>query len=244
MKANLPPVAVHDVHKTYRRGGIATPVLQGVNLVVGHGRCAVLTGPSGSGKSTLLSILGTMLSPDQGSVRIAGHDLGRLDAAARTRLRRELIGFVFQRFELLRGLSALDNVAVPLALRRMPQRAAQKRAAEALAAVGLADKLHSHPRHLSAGQCQRVALARALAGEPELILADEPTASLDEQHGLELMGLLRRLTAEQGRTAVIVTHDPRILRFADVVYRLAHGRLETAERPRARLISAAEEVLT
>ncbi|MEX0712920.1 MAG: ABC transporter ATP-binding protein, partial [Pirellulales bacterium] len=179
MKANLPPVAVHNVHKTYRRGAVATPVLQGVNLVVGRGRCVLLTGPSGSGKSTLLSILGTMLSPDQGSVRIAGHDLGRLDTAARTRLRRELIGFVFQRFELLRGLSALDNVAVPLALRRMPQRAAQKRAAEALAAVGLADKLHSHPRHLSAGQCQRVALARALAGEPELILADEPTASLD-----------------------------------------------------------------
>ncbi len=221
-------VSVRDLHKSYRRGAIVTPVLRGVELTIPAGQCVFLAGPSGSGKTTLLSILGAILTPDRGEVTLFGQRLSALDDLQRIHFRRWRIGFVFQRFHLIRGLTALQNVSVPLILRGENPKHAASRAAELLAAVGLAGKAHSHPAQLSAGQCQRVAIARALVGDPQIILADEPTASLDAAHGREAMELLRRLTADQGRTTIVVSHDPRIFPFADRIFWLENGRIATS----------------
>ena len=218
-------VQVEGVHKAYRRGATSTPVLSGVDLAIRRGQCVYLAGPSGSGKTTLLSILGCILSADQGSVRILDQDIDRLDGRRRTALRLYRIGFVFQKFHLIHGLTALHNVCVPLTLRGMGRRAAARRATPLLEAVGLEGKAAAYPRHLSAGQCQRLALARALVGDPDLILADEPTASLDAANGREVMELFRRLTTQEGKTAVVVTHDQRIFQYADRICWLENGRI-------------------
>lgn len=224
-------IEARAVQKVYRRGTTLTPVLEGVDLAVERGECVYLAGPSGSGKTTLLSILGCILSADSGEVRVLGQDVARLDEPARIALRRDRIGFVFQRFHLIRGLTALANVCVPLVLQGTKPKVAHQRGMMLLEEVGLADKAHVEPRNLSAGQCQRVALARALVADPELVLADEPTASLDATNGQEVMGLLRRLTTQEGKTVVVVTHDPRIFHFADRIYRLDSGRIAGCEVP-------------
>jgi putative ABC transport system ATP-binding protein len=226
--------------KTYRTGPIETPVLQGIDLATVAGECVFLVGPSGSGKTTLLSILGCMLTPDRGNVTILGHDLLRLTDVERAVLRRDKIGFVFQRFQLIRGLNALQNVCVPLTLQGAVAKSARARARELLAAVGLVEKVDSQIHQLSTGQCQRVALARALAGNPELVLADEPTASLDAQNGQEVMRLLRRLTADEGKTAIVVTHDHRIFHFADRVFHLERGQIVRAPQPQLPLSLGAQ----
>lgn len=218
-------VRVENVHKAYRCGNTSTPVLNGVDLTVARGECVYLAGPSGSGKTTLLSILGCILSADQGQISILDHDISRLSRRGCATLRRQHLGFVFQRFHLIRGLSVIDNVCVPLTLQGTAPKVARQRAQTLLDAVGLADKIDAQPRNLSAGQCQRVALARALVGEPDLILADEPTASLDAANGQEVMKLLRRLTTEEGRAVVLVTHDHRIFNFADRILWLENGQV-------------------
>jgi len=224
-------VSVEGVHKSYHNGSTTTPVLVGVDLVVHQGECVFLAGPSGSGKTTLLSILGCILSADQGEVRILDQNVFGLNEHRRAALRRNRIGFVFQRFHLIRGLTAAENVSVPLTLRAVSPRKARRRAESLLEAVGIADKANSHPANLSAGQCQRVALARALAGDPDLILADEPTASLDGANGQEVMALLRRLTTEKGKAAIVVTHDHRIFSFADRILHLENGRIVRTAKP-------------
>jgi len=224
------PVSLQGIEKTYRSGSNATHVLRGVDFTAEREECVFLVGPSGSGKTTLLSILGCILSPDAGTVVLHGQDVLQLCDTERTVFRRSRIGFVFQRFNLIRGLSALDNVVVPLALQGSAGTASRARAAELLAQVGLAEKGAAKIQQLSSGQRQRVALARALAADPDLILADEPTASLDAENGREVMTLLRRLTAEQGKTAIVVTHDERIFPFADRICRMDEGRLIGADR--------------
>ena len=218
-------VRVEGLHKAYCRGTTTMPVLSGIDLTVRRGECVFLAGPSGSGKTTLLSILGCILSPDEGSVQILDQETTALRHDGRVALRRHRIGFVFQRFHLIRGLTALNNVCVPLTLQGKSRRAAHRHGLGLLEAVGLKDKAAAHPHNLSAGQCQRVALARALVGDPDLILADEPTASLDAKNGQEVMRLLRRLTTEEGKTAIVVTHDPRIFHFADRICSLENGRI-------------------
>jgi len=222
------PIIARRVHKAYRRGRTQSPVLLGVDLTVERGECVFLAGPSGSGKTTLLSILGCILTPDEGEVRILGHDPAALDDRGRAALRRDSLGFVFQRFQLVRGLTARDNVAVPLSLQGHDVRSARRRANELLDRVGLCAQAGNTPDRLSTGQCQRVALARALANDPELVLADEPTASLDAQNGLEVMRLLRDLTSG-GKTVIVVTHDERIFPFADRVCRMENGRVVAAD---------------
>lgn len=226
-------VKAENVTKAYQRGGAVTPVLHGVDLSIRSGECVFLAGPSGSGKTTLLSILGCILTPDTGRVQILGHDIRVMEERERTLLRRRQIGFVFQRFQLIRGLSAIENVCVPLSLASADPKVARERANRLLQAVGLADRTGSLPSRLSAGQCQRVALARALASDPELILADEPTASLDEANGQEIMRVLRRLTTEEGKAAIVVTHDPRIYHFADRILHLNDGQIVRSETPSA-----------
>ncbi len=231
LASDTPAIRLVGVSKAYRRGAVATRVLDGVDLTVRRGQCAFLAGPSGSGKTTLLSILGCILAADEGCVELFGQDLAGLGPLQRTLLRRDRIGFVFQRFHLIRGLTALENVRVPMTLRGVAARAARPRALHLLEAVGLGEKVHAHPRNLSAGQCQRVALARALANDPALVLADEPTASLDAKNGQEAMQLLERLVTQEGKTAVVVTHDPRIFSFADQIHWLENGRIIERQEP-------------
>ncbi len=213
------------LRKSYRRGSSVTAVLSGVDLDIERGQCVFFVGPSGSGKSTLLSILGCILTPDEGTLNILGWDLSSLSDQARIRLRRDVIGFVFQRFQLIRGLSVLENVMVPLQLQGKPLHASYQRVRSLLDAVGLSEHLHAKPRNLSAGQCQRVAMARALAADPQIILADEPTASLDATTGNEIMRLLHDLIAQYNKTAIVVTHDQRIFKYADRICHLEKGVL-------------------
>lgn len=209
--AATPAVELVGVNKSFGRGAAATEVLRSVNLTVLPGECLFLLGPSGSGKTTLLSIMGCLLAPDAGRVRVLGHDVSRLALDERAVLRRRCLGFVFQRFHLIRGLTAAENVAVPLRLDGVGERRALRRAHSLLDRVGVADKAHEAPHRLSVGQCQRIAVARALAADPQLVLADEPTASLDAESGQQAMRLLREVTVAEGKTLVVVTHDHRIL---------------------------------
>jgi len=213
------------IHKSFLRGKQCSHVLRGVDMEIRRGECVFLVGPSGSGKSTLLAILGCILSPDAGDVQLLGQSIEHLNNEERTLLRREKIGFVFQRFHLVRGLTALENVSVPLVLRGEGERSSRERGRELLAEVGLEEHMHSDPRRMSSGQCQRVAIARALAADPEIVFADEPTASLDETSGQQAMALLARLAREKGKTAIVVTHDPRIYRFADRILKMQDGKL-------------------
>ncbi|MGA2253764.1 MAG: ABC transporter ATP-binding protein [Thermoguttaceae bacterium] len=229
--AETPTIRLQGVSKAYRSSAVAATVLDGVDLTVHRGECAFLAGPSGSGKTTLLSILGCILAADEGCVELFGQDLAVRGPQQRTLLRRDRIGFVFQRFHLIRGLTALENVCVPMTLRGVAGRVAKPRALGLLEAVGLGEKVHAHPRNLSAGQCQRVAIARALANDPALVLADEPTASLDAKNGQEVMQLLLHLVTQEGKTAVVVTHDPRIFSFADQIHWLENGRIVESQEP-------------
>jgi len=219
------------VSKSYDTGGEAAPVLRGIDLTIARGECVYLVGPSGSGKTTLLSILGCVLSADSGSLEILGQDVRRYTPVEQARFRREQIGFVFQRFHLFDALTAVENVCVPLDLLRWPRLRARARAIELLTLVGLSDKVASRVNRLSMGQRQRVAFARALAGDPALILADEPTASLDSETGFNAMRVLKSLCRDLNKTVVVVTHDSRIYSMADRILRLADGRIVAAESP-------------
>jgi putative ABC transport system ATP-binding protein len=222
----VPAVALRGVSKSFTRGSSTTRVVDGVDLAVEQRECVFLLGPSGSGKTTLLSIIGCVLTADCGDVRILGRDVAELSRDESALLRREHIGFVFQRFHLIRGLTAAENVAVPLMLAGWTPSDAARRANDLLAQVDMKDKVDVQPHRLSVGQCQRVAFARALAADPDLILADEPTASLDAKTGHQALELLRRLTVNAGKTVIVVTHDPRILEFADRIFHMENGRLE------------------
>lgn len=218
-------IEARGVRKSFKRGSTSTLVLDGVDLSIDAGECAMLVGPSGSGKTTLMSVIGCVLSPDEGRVRVLGHDVAELDAGQKADLRRRRIGFVFQRHHLIRGLNALENVGVPLKLEGRPDHEITARARELLERVGLSDRAGYEPSRLSVGQCQRVALARALAADPEIVLADEPTAALDAESGQQAMRLLTELTVEAGKTLVVVTHDHRVLPFATRILSMENGRI-------------------
>jgi putative ABC transport system ATP-binding protein len=217
-------LAATGIVRTYGRGDIAVPVLKGLDLEVRRGEWVACTGRSGSGKSTLLHVLGLLDSADAGSYLLAGHDVASLDDAMRARLRNRLLGFVFQLHNLLPRTSALENVATPLIYRGVRRAERQRRAGEALAAVGLADRAHHDPSQLSGGQMQRVAIARALVGDPELLLVDEPTGNLDLVATAEVLELLDQLHSE-GRTIVMITHEEDVAAHADRRLVLSGGRL-------------------
>lgn len=229
--ANDLVVSAQGVGKAYRAGPETHWVLRGVDFQVRSGECVFLCGPSGSGKSTLLSILGCLLTADEGSVRIMGREVQRMTAGELSSTRRDLLGFVFQRFQLIRGLSAEDNVALPLGLQGVATSEARSRARGLLDRVGLSRHYQSRPGSMSPGQCQRVALARAVITSPKLVLADEPTAALDGKSGAEVMQLLKELVVMAGAAVVVVTHDPRILPHADRVCEIENGRLVRDDKP-------------
>lgn len=215
-----------NICKSYSIGGELRRVLDDVDFHAYAGEMVFLCGPSGSGKSTLLSIMGCLLECDSGEVWISNRRVDQLNVSERTDVRRKNIGFVFQRFQLIRGLNAEDNVAVPLTLQGVSLNDARERSGELLSRVGLGLHRKQQPNAMSPGQCQRVALARAVITAPRLLLADEPTAALDGKSGSEVMELLAELVADTGSATVVVTHDPRILGYADRVCEIENGQFK------------------
>lgn len=218
-------VELKKVTKDYPMGGGVYRALRGVDLSIDEGEYLAITGPSGSGKSTLLHLIGALHKPTSGQVLLEGVDLGRLSPEELARLRNAKIGFVFQQFHLLPRLSALENVELPMTYAGVRPKVRRQRAQAALARVGLLEFAHHRPNQLSGGQCQRVAIARALVNSPMLVLADEPTGNLDTKTGNEIVKLFSSLHLE-GRTLVIVTHEPEIAARAPRVVRLRDGLVE------------------
>jgi putative ABC transport system ATP-binding protein len=225
-------VSLTDVEMTYGRGATAVRAVRQVSLDVRRGEVLFLTGPSGSGKTSLLQIIGLLISPTAGRISICGTELGKLSQRQMSDLRRAHCGFIFQSYNLFPTLTALENVLVACELKGVPRAEARDQAWGLLDRVGLGAKRDSYPATLSGGQKQRVAVARALAGNPPLILADEPTAALDQESGQQVTALLCGLAHEDHRALVIVTHDPRISGYADRIVTLQDGLiLETKETP-------------
>ena len=214
-----------NVTKDLGTGAAKVAALKGVSLALKGGELTLLMGPSGSGKTTLLSILGCMLTPTAGTVHIRQHSTADAEPEDLARLRREHVGFIFQSFHLFPTLSATDNVRLALDVRGGSSRAAKARSREALAKVGLGHKMKAYPRELSGGEQQRVAIARAIVGNPSIILADEPTAALDGENGQAIMKILADVAREREHAVLIVTHDPRLLPFADRVVHIEDGRI-------------------
>jgi putative ABC transport system ATP-binding protein len=219
-------ITVHDLRKTYQMGRAIVHALDDVNLEIDPGTFTTVMGPSGSGKSTLLYLLGGLDRPTKGNILIDQQSVETLDENALARYRRRTIGFIFQSFNLITSLTALENVAFPMRFAQIPRRERQIRAYELLQKVGLGDRVHHKPTELSGGQQQRVAVARALVNNPQLILADEPTGNLDTSSGNSIMQLLSELHG-QGRTVMVVTHDPRMTAYATHTLYMLDGRIVT-----------------
>jgi putative ABC transport system ATP-binding protein len=218
-------ISTQNLTKIFGSGATAVTALDHVNLSINTGEFVAIMGPSGCGKSTLLHLIGGLDRPTNGKVLIGGTSIADMDDDHLTELRRRKIGFVFQFFNLIPVLNAIENAALPVTLDGVKPVEAQKKGAEWLARFGLSDRLDSRPDQLSGGQQQRVAIARALAAEPSLILADEPTGNLDTRSGDEIASLLRDVAKKYGRTVVMVTHDPRIAAYADRIIFLKDGKV-------------------
>jgi putative ABC transport system ATP-binding protein len=217
-----------DIHKSFTEGGDTVEVLKGISLSLEAGEIVALEGPSGSGKTTLLSILGCILTPTGGQVRIAGAEVDWGRPARMAALRRQSVGFVFQQFNLFPSLTARENVEYALNIKGIRGRTAHEQAEQLLDAVSLADRCDFLPRDLSGGQKQRVAIARALGGDPAVLLADEPTANLDSQAGMRVLHLFQQLARDGRHGLLIVTHDPNVRPICDSVLQIRDGGLATA----------------
>ena len=221
-------VQIRNLRKVYRREAQEVPVLDGLSIDIAEGDFVALMGPSGSGKTTLLNLIGGIDQPTSGEVSVAGTDIARMKGGALARWRSRNIGFIFQLYNLIPVLTALQNVELPLLLVKMSGKERRRRAQTALELVGLGDRLKHYPRQLSGGQEQRVAIARALVSDPTVLLADEPTGDLDRKSGDEVLDLLQALNREQGKTIIMVTHDPHAAERATQVLHLEKGTLMEA----------------
>lgn len=229
-------LSLQDVVLTYPDGDRSLTALHQVNLTVGRGEFTAIIGPSGSGKSSLLAVAATLITPDSGTVVVAGHDTSTLSPAARTSLRLDRVGIVFQQPNLLPSMTALDQLRVMAHLAGRSPTTATTRARDLLDAVGLTGQQHKRPHQLSGGERQRVNIARALMNTPEVLLVDEPTSALDHARGDQIVALLLKLTRDHDLATVIVTHDLANLRAADQIFTMADGHLhdqELSRRPRA-----------
>ncbi|MDQ0793460.1 ABC transporter ATP-binding protein [Streptomyces sp. B1I3] len=223
--AGGPMVRVEDLHRSFGTGATAVHALRGVSFEIPRGELVALKGRSGSGKTTLLNLVGGLDTPDAGRITVGGSVLSELGEDGLLELRRERIGFIFQSFGLIPILTAAENVGVPMRLRKADPREREDRVALLLSLVGLGDHAQQRPAELSGGQQQRVAIARALANRPALLIADEPTGQLDAETGLAVMELLRAVVRSEGVTALVATHDPQLLGFADRVLELGDGHI-------------------
>jgi len=221
-------IRIQNLSKVYRMGGETLNALDNVSLTVREGDFVAIVGPSGSGKSTLMNVIGCLDTHSSGEYWLDGEEISRLRDNKLAEIRNRKIGFIFQGFNLLTKLTALENVELPLVYRGVPAKQRRRQAIEALGKVGLADRIHHRPVELSGGQQQRVAIARALAGNPPILLADEPTGALDTKTGVEVMGFIRELNS-LGHTIVLITHDLDISRQAKRVVRIQDGILHEVE---------------
>lgn len=229
-----PAVTCRGLVKAFGTGETRTTVLRGVDLTVESGEMTLLVGPSGCGKTTLISIIAGILSADHGRVDVFGTPVTRLRKHDLPRFRSQMIGFIFQQFNLLPALSSIENAAVPLILAGAKKMDAYRRSTASLEQLGLGAELHKLPAELSGGQQQRVAIARALIHEPKLIVCDEPTASLDAESGRTVMLLLRDIAVQMSRAVLVVTHDSRTFSFADRIALMIDGRISASETARDR----------
>ena len=222
-------VETKDLKKDYTTNGLTVRALAGISLEFDAGEFTAIAGPSGSGKSTLLHLIGCLDVPTSGEIRIEGVDVGTLSRKELALLRRHRIGFIFQAYNLIPVLTALENVSLPLTLLGVPRKEAIARSKEALTFVGLGDLGNRRPKEMSGGQQQRVAIARALVKKPSLVLADEPTANLDSRTGSEILQLMRELNRSQGTTFLFSTHDRMVMEYARRLIYLRDGRVEKEE---------------
>ncbi len=220
-----PMLEARALSKHYQQGSIAVAAVDKVSFSVLPGEIALIIGPSGSGKSTLLSMLGCILRPTSGAILLSRRDVGGLSDRDLARIRGRCFGFVFQSFHLFPFLTARENVETALRLRKVPAAIRRERTTDLLTRCGLEDRMDFYPASLSGGEKQRVAIARALVGDPFILLADEPTASLDSANGEIIFEMLRRFAKEQGKAVVMASHDPKARNFADRVYSLTDGRI-------------------
>ncbi len=221
-------IQVRNLRHSYQEGDGVKEVLHGINLDLSRGEIVIIMGPSGSGKSTLLKLIGAQLTLQKGEIVVDGHRLQGATPAELRRIRREM-GFIFQSHHLINSIKVVQNVQLPLAFdNRVTAESSKERALEVLGTVGIADQANKYPSHLSGGQRQRVAIARALVRKPHIVLADEPTASLDQKSGREVVGIIRKMAKDLGVTVVLVTHDNRILDIADRIVSLVDGNIADA----------------
>lgn len=228
-------IAFRDVWKTYQMGEIQVNALQEVNAEFGKGEFTAIIGPSGSGKSTMMNLVGCLDIPSKGEIFLKSENIASLDESNLATLRGKTIGFIFQQYNLIPGMTALENVLLPLEIQEIDDDIAEKRAKELLALVGLSDKMQNRPSQLSGGQQQRVSIARALASNPDIILADEPTGALDSITGKEVMAMLYRLWKEKGKTVIMVTHDMHLAQYAQRHIELKDGKIVRDEPNRNQL---------
>ncbi len=216
---------LRDVWKTYCMKGVETNALRGVDLKVKKGEYASIIGPSGSGKSTLMHIMGCLDTPTKGKLFLDGSDVSEMNDNELARVRREKIGFVFQSYNLIPGLSAVENVSLPMRFSGFGRGDAQRRAKELLLRVGLKERMHHKPSEMSGGEQQRVAIARSLVNDPTIIMADEPTGNLDSKTGIEIMDLIEELHKKTGKTIIIVTHDKKLAKRAPRQISVLDGKI-------------------
>jgi len=219
-------VELIDVHKIYKTKYYEVRAINGITMKIEDGEFIAVMGPSGSGKSTLLYLIGCLDRPTKGEVIIDGVETSRLSDDELTRLRREKLGFVFQQYNLISTLTALENVELPMIFRGVPKNERKRKAMELLKLVGIEDVAERKPMEISGGQQQRVAIARAMANEPKILLCDEPTGNLDSKSGRQIMGIIKELNEEKGVTVILVTHDPSMAEFAERIVKLRDGRLQ------------------
>lgn len=224
-------IQLHSVTKEFGTGESKTVALSDIDLSLPYGELILLVGPSGCGKTTLISIVAGLLDPGRGEVNVLGSNLTRMSGGRKVRFRGENIGFVFQQYNLLPALNAVENACIPLLIAGWSRAKAIAKASELLAAVGLGGRLKSYPRELSGGQQQRVAIARALVHEPRLLVCDEPTAALDAVSGRTVMEMIRKVAVQPNRAVIVVTHDSRVYSFGDRIVVMADGKIERVEVP-------------
>jgi putative ABC transport system ATP-binding protein len=223
-------IEINELARHYQMGGVTVRALDGVDLEIGKSEYVSIVGPSGSGKTTLFNLIGGLDRPTNGSVYIDGVDISQLDAYELAWLRCRKIGYIFQNFNLIQVLTALENVALPTVFAGVPRDKGLEKAESLLESVGLSDRMDHKPTELSAGQQQRVAIARALANDPAIILADEPTGNLDLNTGMEIIDLLHGLNSTRGLTLIAATHDLKMIKASDRIVWMRDGKIERIER--------------